>query len=848
MPAVAGALLTAAISGGGIGFATIALALAKDAVSFGLSALAKPKPPQQRFAERSQLVRAGINPRRYIYGRLRVSGDMVFAHVPTDTSKPGYLHLVIVLAGHEVDAIEDTIWIADDQVTLNASGEVDPGSKYHVNGVSHIRVKKHLGSPDQTADADLIAEADAGAWSADHRLRGCAYVYVRLIYNRDLFADGIPQLRFMVRGRKLYDPRTGLSAWSDNPALVLRDYLTGAHGLGADVSEIDDQAVIAAANICDEPVPLAAGGTTPRYRANGDIEANARPADTIGEILSAMAGELVYSSGRFVIHAGAPMAVIDASHMLGEDDARGPVTVHTRSSRRDVFNTVRGVYANGSNRYQPEDYPVVRSSTAIAEDLGEEIVEDLTLPFTTDAPMAQRLAKIRLLRARQQIRVSFPAKLSALAIQAHDTVTLTLPRFGWVDKKFRVEQWRLAEDAGVDLELVEEDDSIWDWAASEEVAVNPAPATALPDPFSQDPPQAVTATSTTYIDTDGTAFARLNVAVTAPVRAIYLDRYEVEYRESGGAWRPGAIIDRDASPAEADIGGLRAGIAHEVRARAINTMGVRSAWVSGAGTPNADLTPPGNPQYGNASGGINAVTVQWIAPADADYMAMKLFLATSNLPKSSIDDSYLVATVGGAPGQRGEYTINELSPATTYYAYMRAVDRSGNEGVVWGSYAATTRRVQGSDIDSAAVATGHVQDNAITRLYSAVGSVSIPSGTGWHDIAAVTVSMSEAWDAVIDAAASMSGWGDTVKTPDFKLRILGGSPDGQLTFPVQWTPPPDAQSGATAAYAAGSVVSRRAQAAGGAVTFTLQADVGTPLNNINPTLVDGIMTVTARKK
>ncbi len=847
MPAVAGALLTAAISGGSIGFTTIALALAKDVVSFGLSSLGKPKPPQQRFAERSQMVRAAINPRRSVYGRLRVSGDMVFAHVPTDTSKPGYLHLVIVLAGHEVDAIEDTVWIADDEVTLNAAGEVDPGSKYHVNGISHIRVKKHLGTADQTADADLINEADAGAWTVDHRLRGCAYVYLRLIYNRDLFADGIPQLRFMVRGRKLYDPRTGTTAWSDNPALILRDYLTGAHGLAAAASEIDDQAVIAAANICDELVPLAAGGNTARYRANGDIEADARPADVIGEMLSSMAGELVYSSGRFVIHAGAPMAVTEASHMLGEDDARAPVVVHTRSSRRDVFNMVRGVYANGANRYQPEDYPVVRSATAIAEDLGEEIVEDLTLPFTVDAPMAQRLAKIHLLRARQQIRVRFPAKLSALAIQAHDTVTLTLPRFGWTDKKFRVEQWRLAEDAGIDLDLVEEDDTIWDWAASEEVPVDPAPNTALPDPFSQAPPQAVTATSTTYIDTDGTTFARLNVALTAPARDIYVDRYEVEYRESGGQWRPGVSIDRDVSPLEGDIGGLRAGIAHEVRARAVNTLGVRSGWVSSAGTPNADLTPPGNPQYGNANGGINAVTVQWIAPADADYMAMKLFLATSNLPKSSIDDTYLVATIGGAPGQRGEYTISDLAPGTTYYAYMRAVDRTGNEGVVWGSYAATTRRVQGSDIDSAAVATSHVQDNAITRLYSATGSLSTYT-TGWHDIATVTVSMTDPWDAVIQASASMSGWGDLVKTPDFKLRILGGNPDGQLTFPVQWTPPADAQSGATAAYAAGAVVSRRAQAAGGTVTFTLQADVGTPLDSNNQTQIDGVMTVTARKK
>ena len=39
--------------------------------------------------------------------------------------------------------------------------------------------KTHNGSSDQTADSDLVSESD-NKWTTEHRLRGIAYMYVRL--------------------------------------------------------------------------------------------------------------------------------------------------------------------------------------------------------------------------------------------------------------------------------------------------------------------------------------------------------------------------------------------------------------------------------------------------------------------------------------------------------------------------------------------------------------------------------------------------------------------------------------------------------------------------------------------
>ena len=66
----------------------------------------------------------------------------------------------------------------------------------------------------------------------------------------------------VIKGKKVYDPRTSTTAWSDNPALCcMRDYLTSGkegtnttiynYGLSEDIESVDDDLVTIAANVCD---------------------------------------------------------------------------------------------------------------------------------------------------------------------------------------------------------------------------------------------------------------------------------------------------------------------------------------------------------------------------------------------------------------------------------------------------------------------------------------------------------------------------------------------------------------------------------------------------------------------
>ena len=88
---------------------------------------------------------------------------------------------------------------------------------------SALRINKHLGTTNQAADADLVAEDSA--WSTEHRARGVAYIYIRAEFDTSVFPQGLPTFSAIVKGKKVYDPRTSTTAWSANAALCLRDYL-----------------------------------------------------------------------------------------------------------------------------------------------------------------------------------------------------------------------------------------------------------------------------------------------------------------------------------------------------------------------------------------------------------------------------------------------------------------------------------------------------------------------------------------------------------------------------------------------------------------------------------------------
>jgi hypothetical protein len=635
----AGKVVAAAI------FTTFIKAFAVNLVLGAVAQSLQKRPSSPALTQRDQTVsiRQPVAPHQVIYGRTRTGGVILFLE---STNNNKFLHCILSLAGHEVDAIEK-VYFNDEEVPLDGNG-VGFGGK--------ARVQYKLGTSNQTAFSDLVAES-AGLWTNNHRLRGIACAYIRLEFDANQFPNGVPNFSFLIRGKKVFDPRTSTTAWSANSALCLNDYLTSSqYGIGAVyATEIDSTALIAAANVCDEQINLAAGGSQNRYECHGLFDTAQRPEDVINGMLSSMSGKAVWSSGKWRIIPGVyytPTLTFD------ENDLRGGIRVQSLVSRRENFNSVKGVFSSELDNYIQADFPPIVSQTFIAQDNGEQVFKNIELPFTTNAIMAQRLAKIELLKARQQITVSMPMKLTGLKANVGDIVQINNTRMGWNAKNFEVVGINIAleVDLGVDLELREISTDVFDWSTSEEQSYDPAPNTNLPDAVTVNPP-GISVIDRLQIINEQVATV-LVVSVTGGTA--FLDRYEVQAKKQSDAdW----INLGQAAGNVFELQFVEDGVFYDVRARAINTLGVRSAFTVGQHQVVGQTAPPQDVQnfYLNIVG--NEAHFTWDAVSDLDLSHYKIRYSSRRNNAIYSDAIDLIpkisrpATFATAPALTGTYFI-----------------------------------------------------------------------------------------------------------------------------------------------------------------------------------------------
>ena len=213
-----------------------------------------------------------------------------------------------------------------------------------------------------------------------------------------------------------------------------------------------------------------------RYVVDGAIDMSQSPEDIISEFKLAMgSADVIFYAGKFYFYPGAYSV---PSFTITEDMIIGEVEYSNISSRRDRINEVGGVYMSEENAWQPFDFPVVSNTTYRTND-GEKLRADLQLPFTKSPAAAQRLAKIVMEQSRMTKRLSLVCNLRAFPALTANTVMVTIPRYNFSSKVFRVEKISYSGQAGEDidlaLELLEWESAIFDWDYStDEVEINVA--------------------------------------------------------------------------------------------------------------------------------------------------------------------------------------------------------------------------------------------------------------------------------------------------------------------------------------------------------------------------------------
>lgn len=670
------AVLTVAITTTASTLLSSAFASRPKMPDFGMGAVV------QRTRERTLSVRQSIAPHRVIYGETRVGGIVTFLHTTDDNDR---LHQLITIAGHEVNSIGQ-LYMDDLAVTVTSNTVSD--TKYEDLVDVYTGVGTTAG--DSALHTALISNSGS-KWTSSHKQSDRAKIYTRFKYDQDVFSGNLPNITAIVQGKKVYDARSTTTAYSNNSALCIRDYLTNSeYGLGEPTARINDTNFNAQANICDENVSLTGGGTEKRYTCNGVFNTDQTPKEILQALLSSCAGKLTYQGGQWNLYVGAyttPTITFD------EDDVDGGLQITTQVSRRELFNGVRGVYVEPSNLYQPTDFPVIKSSSALTEDQSEEIYKDFDFQFTTSSATAQRLAKIELEKVRQQITVLMPVSLrNGMRVQAGDNIYVTNTRMGWTNKVFMVEEWKFSQRGdvdspriGVDLTLRETASAVFDWSSSEETAVDPAPDTDLPDPFTVTVPTSLTMAESLYVTTNGSGVkVRATLSWTASADS-FVQKYEVQYKLSADAtWiNAGEAL---AGSVTHPINDVATGT-YDFRVRAVNTMGVRSAYVTISSQAIAGLTA--NPADVTGLSVIalnNQAHISWDLATDLDVRhGGKIRFRHSSVTSGAnwANSTDIGASVAG-------HNTETVLPLVSGTYMARAVDSTGNESLTETSFAITT--------------------------------------------------------------------------------------------------------------------------------------------------------------
>lgn len=622
-----------------------------------------------------------------IYGQRRVGGTRVF--LSTGGSKNEYLYMALVLCEGEVDSIGD-VYIND---TLSTD------SKF--SGL--VSITKYTGTDDQTYSSVLAGATDT--WGTNHRLRGVAYLAIRIKYDSDVFGS-IPDIQAVVNGRKVYDMREATHdpadpttwAYSANPALCLRDYLTNTRfGKGLSSSQINDTAFEAAADVCDTLVTENSGGGANQIKlleCNAVIDTGKQLFDNVKIMLQGMRGLMPFQDGQYSL-------LIDAATTAGTlfrlDDSNitSNITV-TASGKNKKYNRVRAKFVNPQANWQEDsvDWPPnpdtgdTTYTTFLADDNGEELLREITLNTITNYYSARDLARVVCRASREhQLTVELTATSEALELAVGDVVELEHDSLGWTDaavKEFRVLNMSLQEDGEIKLTL-QEYSNVYTWQAGPEEG--DSPATTIPDPFTVGAPSNPGYTTGVTVGPDGGAIPWLRVYWTASNDA-FVTQYIIKVTPSGFDPYEVVITTPDESGSDATEYLIQPALVttYSVSIRAQNDAGVRSSAVSIA-TANVtgDTTGPGAASGLTASGGSGIATLSWTNPSDSDYS----YSIIQRSPGGA--GTYVtIATVYGEASGTSKYVDGSLAANTTYDYRVLAYDWSTNASSSYSNVASAT--------------------------------------------------------------------------------------------------------------------------------------------------------------
>jgi hypothetical protein len=378
-----------------------------------------------------------------LYGQSRVGINRVF--VGTSGSDNKYLHIIGALGEGEIEGFSDDVEGVN-PVYLN-------NRLYTEYGASNVYFELFNGTATQTVCSTLnTAISD---WTDP--LKYTAYIYVRLLYDRDKF-QGVPDITVGIKGLKLYDPNITTTAYSNNPALCVYNMLSRSisrGGFGLAGSRIDTADIEATRSYC----------STKGWTCNMPVTKDSSIVDNLQLILNNFRGALLKSGTTFNLK----FKDLNEEFVVESFDEASIVNGSLQITNPDIFDVPSSIkiqyYAedgdsDGTSTYKERTF--VYTPTEIEPTDGSGHVITIQCLGLSNLDLIQQMAYYHKERSMLRKEFSFTASQKAARLEPLDLITITHDMPGWSAKYGRVTSVSLNPDHTVNLSCIEEHEDFYD--------------------------------------------------------------------------------------------------------------------------------------------------------------------------------------------------------------------------------------------------------------------------------------------------------------------------------------------------------------------------------------------------
>ncbi len=412
--------------------APVALTLAGLSSIQGL--LFSPKIPKPDTA--STGIRTPIPPRVSAYGETRLYGACVLY----ETSSNGTA--IDVWAVHDGPMSQMLqLYLADDKVSVSGGypgGFVQPGEDGRY-GDNKVRLYYTDGRVPGTSIDQVVSELP-GIWTNNHRGDGACLLYlmsspVKSDDYLDIYPNGVPTPSVVAQWQKCPNPfsddPTDPSQWTytENVVRHIMHYKMVREGVdyATKIAPTLDYWK-AASLVCDEAVPLKAGGSEPRWRSCLSHEHTRRHGDVVSTMLAACDGWMATrQDGAFVIYAGkyyTPTVTIGPEHIVSYDWKGVGV------DDDEAVNELICSYVSKDHDYNSVETTAWRDENDISK-RGQRLSNTLEIQ-TPSWGQVRRLAKRQMARANALYRGTVTTNVSGRIARGERYINLHLEEAGVV--------------------------------------------------------------------------------------------------------------------------------------------------------------------------------------------------------------------------------------------------------------------------------------------------------------------------------------------------------------------------------------------------------------------------------